>query len=362
MRRIDWVAGLVLAAAVMGGTPALAMDGIGYGGSGGSGGSTGGGWIHPTQGASGASQARWLAESLLQRLRDGGGGTSIWGAMFGGRATFHPDGADIKDDEQAGVVGGDIAVGDWRLGLAGGVTKEDTGADSVVGSAKADGWMFGVYGGGQLGPLDLRLGADQSRSSVTTRRLDGAVTLTADYDVDTTQLFGELAVPLKRGGWTFEPFVTAGWTRLQGDQITETGGAGAVTGSGLNFATGYSDVGVRFGWNGLGDFTPRFSVAWRQGFGDQTPTQVLDNGVSPPPPPPPLGPAGMTTTTKFGALAASATAGPVSGPALPDSSAVVRAGFGLQLGPAARLNVGYDASFSDQLEEQALRLQLSYSF
>lgn len=333
-----WIAGLALAVCVLTGAPALAMDGIGGGTGGtGGGGGAGGGWIHPTQGVSGAGQARAFAETLLRRLHDGGDGPSIWGAVFGSRSNFEPDGADIQDEGQAGVIGGDIPVGEgWRIGLAAGTTRETVDADPIVGSARADGWIFGAYAGGKLGPLDLRLGIGQSKAGVTTRRLAGAVTLTGDYDLDTTQVFGELALPLEHDRWTVEPFLAAGWTTLKGDAIAETGGVGAVSGRGLDFGTGYSDVGVRFSWSGMGNVAPRLSLAWRQTLGDDTPVQILDDGVNPP--------------------------APQSGPSLPDSSAVFSAGVGVKLGAAARLNVDYDASFSDELKEQALRLQFVSPF
>nr|WP_164985951.1 autotransporter domain-containing protein [Bosea sp. Tri-44] len=136
-----------------------------------------------------------------------------------------------------------------------------------------------------------------------------------------------------------EPFAGLAYVNLHTDGLTETGGAAALSSRGDDTSLGYSTLGLRastgFAMQGL-DLTLRGGLAWRQAFGDVTPTATL----------------------------AFAGSNPFSVAGLPiaKNAAVVEAGLDIALGANATLGASYTGQLAESAQDHAFKANLAVRF
>ena len=180
-------------------------------------------------------------------------------------------------------LGADTRVaGDWRLGVLGGYSRSRLTLDNRASGASSDTYHLGVYGGKQWGALGLRLGASHSAGKADTSRsiaFTGVSTQASGrYDVDTTQLFGELGWRVPTAHGAVEPFASLARVRVRTDAFTESGGPAALSAGKASSGTTYGTLGVRASRSldlaGVSG-SLRGSVGWRHAAGDTAPSAAL---------------------------------------------------------------------------------------
>lgn len=207
----------------------------------------------------------------------------VWGTVYGSSRSTSSDGnASAADAKSGGIINGFDMVLDggmfdeWRIG---GVARYETSSLSVddrSSSAQADSYSLGVYGGGNAGQFNFNLGALYTLMDVTTDR-DVTIgsfsdSLSADYTIGVSHLFGEVAYQMDVDGSTIEPFAGVAYVRAKGGSYAEDGGAAALSSSGDSFSTAFTTLGVRAQTtfeidDGLA-ITSKASVGWRHAYND----------------------------------------------------------------------------------------------
>lgn len=214
----------------------------------------------------------------------------LWAQVFGNWSSLGGDGNAARTTQSdSGVsAGGDVAVGaGWRLGGALGYTNTRSRTDDRASSSDADSYSVTVYGGKAFdagsAKLNLSLGASYTWHDIKTQRYADAAglpqTLKADYDGNTTQVFGELgyALPLT-DRVTLEPFVGAGFSSLRTPAFTESGGDAALRGDAgrNNVTTTTLGLHARSAFESAGAQGQLFgTLGWRHAFGDVNPASTM---------------------------------------------------------------------------------------
>src|SRR5690606_30940649 len=149
--------------------------------------------------------------------------------------------ASVDHDTGGLFVGGDHRLANgWHLGGAFGYTDSRIRVSDRRSKADADSYSLALYGGKafqqQSGTLNLMFGGAYTWHSVDAKRdvtIGGATQhLSADYDAQTTQFFGEVgyAFPVMRNT-TLEPFAGLAWRELRSESFREKGGSAALQAS-----------------------------------------------------------------------------------------------------------------------------------
>ena len=142
--------------------------------------------------------------------------------------------------------------------------------------------MFGaIYGSGDWGAINLRLGASYARNDLDINRnviFPGFGDATrVSYDGATLQAFGEVGYQLNWGRSVIEPFVGASVLRLHTDGFQENGGASALTGYGDDHELATTTLGIR-GEMQVSEDLPvilKGLLGWRYAYGDVEPDALL---------------------------------------------------------------------------------------
>ncbi|HTN09641.1 MAG TPA: autotransporter domain-containing protein [Acetobacteraceae bacterium] len=273
------------------------------------------------------------------------GDVAAWGQVFGALGQTNSDGnaAQLERGTAGFVMGADALADTWRLGLLAGYSHSSFNAAARASSGESDNIHLGLYGGTQLGALGLRAGAaytwhdiQTSRSVAFTGFADG---LGAGYGAGTAQVFGEAGYTIDAGGATFEPFAGLAYVNLATAGFTESGGAGALTGTGGSTDATFTTLGVRIASEFMiGDMkaTARGMLGWRHAFGDLTPT----------------------STHAF----QGSSAFTVAGVPIAQDSAVIEAGLDLNLTDNATLGLSYSGQFGSGAQDQSAKLNFSFKF
>lgn len=271
----------------------------------------------------------------------------FWTQAFGSWGDADGDGnaATAKRNVGGFLSGVDTGFGyGWRLGAALGYSSSNVSVSQRISSAEIDSYHLAAYTGGPLGAFALRGGASWSWNDIETKRtvaLPGFVDrIEADYDGDTGQIFGEIALPLMAGGIAYEPFAGLAYVHVSTDRFTEQGGAAALDGFGGSQDVGFSTLGIRFAaTTRIGGTTvfPRAAFAWQHAFGDIDPTRAMAfSGVA----------AGMT----------------IAGVPLARDAALIEAGLDISLSPSATLGVSYTGEIASDVEDHGVTGRLNWRF
>jgi outer membrane autotransporter protein len=272
---------------------------------------------------------------------------ALWGEGFGAWGRRGSDGNAAGLDTSVGgfVLGADAPVGDaFRVGVAGGYSR--TSLDGNTGSsADLDTYYAALYGGGQWGPLGVRLGAAYSWHDLDATRAvvfpGFAETLKGSRDANTTQAFGEIGYRVALGGVALEPFAGLAYVNLETDAFTEQGGAAGLTGLSGSEDVTFTSLGVRAAQRWLVGATTaltlRGTVGWQHAFGDTTPSAAF------------LFAGGSLPFT-------------VAGVPIAEDALVVKAGADLDIGPAVTLGIAYSAQFAQDAQDQQVKGVLNVKF
>jgi subtilase-type serine protease len=206
---------------------------------------------------------------------------ALWAQGFGSWMDKESDAAFAGLDRSIGGVfaGGDAAIGDHtRLGLVGGYSQADLDEPDLTGGASVDSYYAGVYGGTELGAVNLRSGVSYTWHDIGIERqvqfTDTREYLGADYHAGTAQAFGEIGYKIKTANVDLEPFANLAYANSRSGGFTETGGTAALSGSVSTNDVTYSTLGLHASTElslGFTDARLRGTAAWRHAYGDTTP-------------------------------------------------------------------------------------------
>lgn len=291
----------------------------------------------------------------------------IWGQGFGAFGSASSGGnAFGLDRTLAGFAAGlDVRLPSGiKLGVVGGYTENTLDTTGRFQSAGITSGFGGVYGGYELGPVSVRLGAVYADESLRTRRTvifpGVADTPTGRYGGYTVQGFGEIGYkvflgqpapvalvskgatvqPVQPSATYIEPFVGGAYVGIHRDGFAETGGVAALRGFARDYDLGALTVGIRgqtafdFG-TGL-PLSAHALLGYRRAFGDVVPKALLSFGT---------GPAFLT-----------------SGVPIDRDAVVAEVGLDLRVAPNATLGVSYTGQTGSRAQDQAVKGNFTYKF
>lgn len=280
----------------------------------------------------------------------------LWGQGFGAFGTADGGGNAFDLDRQiAGfAAGADVRLpGGLRFGAVGGYTEAfldsagRAGGASRAESATLRSGFGGLYGGYELGPLSLRLGALYADTDARTRRAVQyglSDTLSGHGGGSTVQGFGEIGwrIALGTPAASFvEPFAGGAYVGIRRGAFAEAGGAAALASFARDYDLGAATVGVRAQARldlGLGlPVTLRGLVGYRRAFGDVVPTALLAFGAG--------GPAFLSAGV------------PIARDAL-----VAQVGLDLAVAPDASLGMAYTGQTGARAQDQAVTGRFTLRF
>ncbi|MFL5179128.1 MAG: autotransporter domain-containing protein [Microvirga sp.] len=271
---------------------------------------------------------------------------AVWGQGFGafGRTDGEAGTAALKRSTGGFILGADATFDErWRAGVAGGYTRTSIDVASRLSSAAIESVHGAVYGGANLGAVQLRAGAAIAGQDVTASRAvafrgfaDG---LRAGYDQTVLQAFGEAGYRVPIGAATVEPFGQLAALRVGTDGFREGGGAAALQSFARTHEVGFSTLGVRAEAR-LGMDTPfvaRGLVGWRRAFGDTTPTALLGF------------PGGALPFV-------------IAGAPIARDSLVAEAGLDYRIGQTAALGVSYAGALAQDAQDHTFKGRFEIQF
>ncbi len=271
---------------------------------------------------------------------------AAWGQGYGSWSRHDGDGnsSPLKHSTGGFVLGADVAAFETlRLGVVAGYSRTTVNVDRRLSSSESDNYHLGLYGGGQWGPLGLRLGASYTWHDIETRRSVVAAglgtSLRADHDAGTAQVFGELGYRIDLGPVAFEPFAGLAYVSLRSDGLSEVGGAAALSGTSDDTSLGYSTLGLRASTStriqGM-DLSLRGALGWRHAFGDVDPKATL---------------------AFAGSIPFTITGAPIA-----RNAALVEAGLDLAISANASLGVTYAGQLAEDIQDHAFKANLAVRF
>ena len=157
---------------------------------------------------------------------------SVWMQGFGGWGNAGSGQAAGLNHSTGGVlIGADVPVANWRVGVLGGYGHSDYDGGGTKGDS--DDYHFGLYGGTRWDALVLSLGASYTWNDITTNRAvsfgDFSDHLRANYNGEAAQAFAELGYQWMVGTAAIEPFAGVAYLHLHTGGFTEAGGPAALT-------------------------------------------------------------------------------------------------------------------------------------
>ena len=276
-------------------------------------------------------------------------GLTFWVQGLGGWGKVNGNGnAEGVNGTFAGVLSGaDVRLANnWLVGMALGYSQSNTRVNALASSALVDTGLVAGYAGTNIGAWNLRLGGTYAINSVDTIRsivfpgfMDRA---TARYNAGTGQMFGEIGYGTAIRSVALEPFAGLAGVHLNTADLTESGGAAALTARGSAEDTGYTSLGIRAATayplaNGM-MLVPRGSVAWQYAFGELNPGAAIAFATIP--------------GTNFG----------VTGVPIARNSALIDAGADLRISPQAKIGLYYTGQHANTAHENALRGNVTWYF
>ena len=220
-----------------------------------------------------------LRDALNARFAPGVSGQSAQGwtslQAVGGWAEGN-GGARLNWSEQALFGGADgIAVGNWTVGFAGGVSRSSGRIDAQGAGMRSTNGDLAVYGQTTFGPVKASLGAGVTLSGVeTTRAISfGGVnsSIGTSYTRLSGQVFGELGYGLALGDVELTPFVSGALVGLSSAPYSESGSAFALSGTLAGQTQGITVAGLRVSTEipvGEAALSANAMVGWQHVFGD----------------------------------------------------------------------------------------------
>ncbi len=163
--------------------------------------------------------------------------------------------------------------------------------------------------------------------------------LDADYNADTFQAFGELSHRFDLNGTAIEPFANLAVVRLQTDRFNEQGGNAALQIGKETTTTTFTTLGLRASAPVVfGSMNAKLNgtVGWQHAYGDTIPA----------------------ATTAFGA----GTVFEVAGAPITKDTAIIKAGFDIDLGNQTTLGLEYSGQYGSSFSQNSGKAKLSVKF
>ncbi|MFD0986652.1 autotransporter outer membrane beta-barrel domain-containing protein [Methyloligella solikamskensis] len=274
-------------------------------------------------------------------------GLTAWGQGYGSWGSWDGSANAASVDRSIGgfVVGVDGAINpNTRLGVLAGYANSSIDADARLSSADVDTTNLGIYGGTQLGGLNLRGGLAYAWYGIDTSRnvaFPGyADSLNADYDAHSLQAFGEAGYRLAAMPANMEPFVGLAHINLDSDGFRESGGAAALQASGQSADTTFTTLGLRASSQSLIQTMPltaRGMIGWRHAFGDTDPSVVF-------------------------AFTGGSSAFDVVGAPLSEDALVLEAGLDLEVGSMTTMSVSYSGQMGEDSSDHGIQGDVTLRF
>lgn len=273
-------------------------------------------------------------------------GSMLWASGLGSSGHNDGDGnaARLNRSMGGGLIGFDGRVADgWRMGLLGGWSRSNFSTPTLAAEGHANSVHLGGYANGQLGQLNLRLGAAHSWHKLhTTRQADFpgfSDSLTGSYNARTLQGFAELSHVFKTGKLDLEPYAQIAMVSHHTDDLSESGGSAALNGQEHGETRTFGTLGLRttigFGQDGKGgSFT--LGTGWRHAFGSNQPLASLH----------------FTGSAPF----------TIAGAPVAADVADLEAGLSFNLGRNMRIGLSYGGQFGSGVSDQSGRAMLSLRF
>ncbi|HWK67970.1 MAG TPA: autotransporter domain-containing protein [Rhizobiaceae bacterium] len=274
------------------------------------------------------------------------GAFALWAQGFGAWGHWDSDGNAARFSRETGglLVGGDVYVADWRVGLIAGYSNSNFSAPDRSSSADSDNYHVGLYGGTEWGNVGFRSGLAYSWHDIDTTRsisvgsfsekLDGS------YNSGTFQAFGELGYRFDvAAASTFEPYANLAHVSLRTGGFTETGGSAALVSNSQTADATFTTLGLRASHSfriGAVDAFARGMVGWRHAFGDLTPTAVH--------------------------AFAGGDVFDVAGVLIGRDAALIETGIDFALARDAKLGVSYTGQFASGAQDQTVKANFNVQF
>ncbi|QND52032.1 autotransporter domain-containing protein [Phyllobacterium sp. 628] len=241
-----------------------------------------------------------------------------------------------------GIIADGLFHSDWRLGLLAGYGNTSIHTDRGHGSA--DSYQVGVYGGTKLDAITLSLGASLAHHAIDTSRRAHLLTIDegddATYTAKSVQVFGEASYRIDTPYAALEPFAGAAYVHLKTDGFAETGGLTALSSAGDSTDLTTTTLGLRashgFAISDATILTAHGMAGWRHAFGDTAPTANL--------------------------AFAGGSAFSIDGLPIAQDTALVEAGFDVNIGKATNLGISYNGQFSENAHDNAVKADLTVKF
>jgi outer membrane autotransporter protein len=270
---------------------------------------------------------------------------AFWVQGFGDWGQVNGDGnaAGITRATGGFLIGYDVPVEDWRIGVFGGYSHTDVDSKTRTSAGVGNSYHLGAYGGSQFGDIGVRLGASYSWSDISSQRLvafgNFSNDLRARYNAGTTQIFGEVGERFAFDDIDLEPFANLAYVNLNTPGFREYGGDAALIAQGDTVEDTFATLGVRPSTSvpvGNTALTLRGMLGWRHTFGDIAPVSRV-------------------------AFAGSSTFS-VSGAPIAEDAGVVELGVAGNLSPRTTLGLTYGGQFSSRETGNGIRGTLNIAF
>lgn len=277
-------------------------------------------------------------------------GATVWGQAYAGwganDGNFNASGT--SSSIGGFIMGLDTLLADWRVGFAAGFSQSQFDLDGATSSGESDTYDLALYAGRSFGALNLRFGAAYSWHDLSSRRTvtlpNFAQSYSAGYDGDTAQVFGEVGYGFLFSGLGvpvgIEPFAGLSYVALSTGSFSEGGGAAALTGTGGDFDTLSTTLGVRGAMTiaaGAVPVTLTGTLGWQHAFGDLTPQSTL-------------------------AFTAGAAPFTIDGAPLASDALIVAAGLSAQVSRNLSLGVSYSGQIASAVTENAVKGSVLWAF
>jgi len=289
-------------------------------------------------------QDSWNDPALgrLQQTKQINDTSTSWVQVFGywDRLASSANAGSVTANSNGFMMGVDHEVGQHsRIGLAFGFSGLETSVTNATASTQGHHLM--VYGTTQAEMLRLSGGVGQSWYSTNTKRkLSGGLrTASASPNIDATQVFAELGIPLRVGATTWQPFVNASQNWLRTGSFQESGSEAALHGSDSDQSAGFGTLGVRAAhtWQTQATAWQFDAMAgWQRGWGDLAPTSTLQ----------------FDTGNPF-----TVTAAPLTHNAL-----ALELSIGASLDASSRVRLTYAGTFGSGNSSQIVQAQINWQF
>ena len=302
---------------------------------------------------------RHVREAALARAQAGTGAFAPMAAGEAGSAAWIEvlrSGGALQSDGNAGRVdysGSATLLGvdhrfanGWRLGVMGGMDRNDMAVDGRGSEGDITGRHVGLYAGQAWGGLGLRLGVTHAQSEVDVQRtvaFPGVQDQThVEYDAQSNQAFIEAGYRFAANAWEIEPYLQYAHVSYDTDGFQEEGGVTALSGEGTDGDVGLATAGVRFNVNLKGAQQDESWLSLRGGLGYRDASGDLS-------------PAATVAWSGGGAFV-------VRGAPLADSATVAELGFGARTSEASLFELTYSGQYADEARDHGLNARFSVQF